>query len=66
MTMNEDQARNHKDHGPQNIALLRRLALNLAKLEGSRESLKRKLFRAALSEAFLTRLLAQFGKTQMR
>src|SRR3954470_21156013 len=63
---NEDQARNHKDHGPQNIALLRRLALNLAKLEGSRESLKSKLFRAALSEAFLTRLLAQFGKTQMR
>ena len=66
VTMNEDQARNHKDHGPQNIALLRRLALNLAKLEGSRESLKSKLFRAALSEAFLTRLLAQFGKTQMR
>src|SRR3954469_7527469 len=48
VTMNEDQARNHKDHGPQNIALLRRLALNLAKLEGSRESLKSKLFRAAL------------------
>src|SRR3954463_16557271 len=66
VTMNEDQARNHKDHGPQNIALLRRLALNLAKLEGSRESLKSKLFRAALSEAFLTRLLAQLGKTQMR
>lgn len=66
VTMNEDQARNHKDHGPQNIALLRRLALNLAKLEGSRASLKSKLFRAALSEAFLTRLLSQFGKTQMR
>src|SRR3982750_580692 len=66
VTMNEDQARNHKDHGPQNIALLRRLALNLAKREGSKESLKSKLFRAALSEAFLTRLLAQFGKTQMR
>ncbi len=66
VTMNEDQARNHKDHGPQNIALLRRLALNLAKLEGSRESLKGKLYRAALSDTFLTRLLAQFGKTQMR
>jgi len=26
VTMNEDQARNHEDHGPQNIALLRRLA----------------------------------------
>src|SRR5205823_12803019 len=40
VTMNEDQARNRKDHGPQNIALLRRLALNLAKarrLEGVHE-----------------------------
>ena len=66
VTMNEDQARNHKDHGPRNIALLRRLALNLAKLEGSKESMKGKLYRAALSETFLTRLLAQFGKMQMR
>jgi predicted transposase YbfD/YdcC len=66
VTMNEDQARNRKDNGPQNIALLRRLTLNLAKLEGSKEPLKGKLFRAALSDAFLTRLLAQFGKTQMR
>jgi len=64
--MNEDQARNHKDHGPQNIALLRRLALKLAKLDGSKESLKAKLYRAALSDTFLTRLLAQFGKSQMR
>ena len=66
VTMNEDQARSHKDNGPQNMALLRRLALNLAKLEGSKESLKGKLYRAALSNAFLTRLLAQFSKTQMR
>ena len=66
ITMNEDQARNHKDHGPRTIALLRRLALNLAKLEGSKESMKGKLYRAALSETFLTRLLAQFGKMQMR
>ena len=38
VTMNEDQARHRKDHGPENIALLRRLALNLAKLEGSKGS----------------------------
>ena len=38
VTMSEDQARSRKDHGPQNIALLRRLALNLAKLEGSKSS----------------------------
>jgi len=66
VTMNEDQARTRKDHGPQNIALLRRLALNLAKLEGSKESMKGKRMRAAWDDTFLTRLLAQFGKTQMR
>ena len=63
VVMDGDQARNHKDHGPRNLALLRRLALNLAKLEGSRESLKGKLYRAALSGTFLTCLLAQSGKT---
>ena len=66
VTMNEDQARNRKDHGPQNIALLRRLALNLAKLEGSKESMSGKLKRAAWDDRFLTRLLAQFSKSQMR
>ena len=66
VTMNEDQARSRKDRGPRNIALLRRLALNLAKPEGPKESMKGKLYRAASSDALLTRLLAQFGKTQMR
>jgi len=66
VNMNEDHARNHTDPGPKNIAWLRHLALNLTKLEGSRESLKDKLYRAALGDAFLTWLLAQFGKTQMR
>jgi predicted transposase YbfD/YdcC len=66
VTMNEDQARNRKDHGPENIALLRRLALNLAKLEGSKGSMKGKLKRAGWNDAFLARLLASFGAAQMR
>jgi predicted transposase YbfD/YdcC len=53
VTMNEDQARTRKDHAPQNIALLRRLALNLAKLEGSKESMKGKRMRAAWDDTFL-------------
>jgi predicted transposase YbfD/YdcC len=36
VTMNEDQMRNRKDNGPENLALLRRLALNLAALEPSK------------------------------
>jgi predicted transposase YbfD/YdcC len=66
VTMNEDQSRNRKDNGPENIAMLRRLALNLAKLEGSKGSMKGKLKRAGWDDTFLTRLLATFGETQMR
>ena len=66
VTMNEDRARHCKDHGPENIGMLRRLAINLAKLEGSKGSMKGKLKRAGWNDAFLTRLLAQFDKSHMR
>jgi predicted transposase YbfD/YdcC len=66
VTMNEDQARNRKDHGPKNIALLRRMALNLARLEGSKGSMKGKLKRAGWDDTFLARLLAKFKADQMR
>jgi predicted transposase YbfD/YdcC len=66
VTMNEDRARNRKDRGPENLALLRRLALNLAKLEPSKGSMKGKLKRAAWDNLFLTQLLAQFAQPQMR
>ena len=57
--MDEDRARNRKDHGPENLALLRRLALNLAKLEPSKGSMRGKLKRAGWDTAFLANLLAQ-------
>jgi len=64
--MDEDRARNRKDHGPENLALLRRLALNLAKLEPSKGSMRGKLKRAAWDTAFLFDLLAQLPRPQMR
>jgi predicted transposase YbfD/YdcC len=66
VTMNEDQSRNRKDHSPENLALLRRLALNLAKLEPSKGSMKGKLKQAGWDNAFLAKLLAQFAHPQMR
>jgi predicted transposase YbfD/YdcC len=48
VTMNEDQNRSRKDNGPQNIALLRRWALNACRLEGSQGSIKGKLKRGRL------------------
>ena len=40
-------------HGPHNLALLRKLALNLAKLEPSKGSMRAKLKRAGWDNAFL-------------
>ena len=66
VTMNEDRKRNRKDNGPENIGILRRLALNLARLEGSNGSVKGKLKRAGWNDEFLGRLLGQFTKFHMR
>ena len=66
VVLNEDRARNRKDHGPENLALLRRLALNLAQLEPSKGSTRGKLKRAGWDDAFLAQLLAQFAQPQMR
>lgn len=58
VTMNEDQNRSRKGHAPQNLALLRRWAMNACKLEGSKGSIKGKLKRAGWDDLFLTRLLS--------
>jgi hypothetical protein len=57
--MNEDQARNRIGNGPENLAVLRHMALNLLRKEPSRRSLPKKLRCAALSDAFLAKILAQ-------
>jgi predicted transposase YbfD/YdcC len=66
VTMNEDQARHRAGHGAENLALLRRLALNLARLEPSQGSVKGKRKRAGWNHAYLTHLLAQFASPHMR
>ena len=66
VTMNEDGLRNRKDHGPENLSLLRRLALNLATLEPSKASIKGKLKRAGWDNAYLVAVLAQAAKSQVR
>ena len=55
--MNEDQARSRMGHGPQNLAVLRHMALNLVRKETAKGSLPKKLRRAAWSDAFLARPL---------
>ena len=66
VVFNEDQSRNRKEHCPDNLALLRKLALNLARLEPSKGSIRGKLKRAGWGNDCLVTILSQFTKIQMR
>ncbi len=57
VTFNEDARKSKKDHAPENLALLNRLALNILKLDKSmKRSLKKKRFIAGLNQEFLESL----------
>ena len=66
VVFNEDQSRNRKDHCAENLALLRKLALNLARLEPSKGSMRGKLKRAGWDNDYLVKILSQFTKIQMQ
>ena len=55
--MREDDARNRRDHGPANIAVLRRRARDVARQHKSNGSLSTKLKRAGWNDEFLVELL---------
>jgi predicted transposase YbfD/YdcC len=59
VTFREDDSRIRKGDSPQNMAVLRHLALNILKQDDSKASLKQKRFRAGLDENFLLQLLSQ-------
>lgn len=57
--LDEDLARTRKDNGPANLAVLRRLALNIARAHpDTKTSLRRKLLRAGWDQDFLLQLIA--------
>jgi predicted transposase YbfD/YdcC len=59
VTFREDESRVRVGNAPQNLAVLRHLALNILKKDTAKGSLKQKRFRAALDDTFLFQLLAQ-------
>jgi predicted transposase YbfD/YdcC len=59
VVFDEDSARNRKDHGPENLAVLRKLALNILRSHPDQASLRRKVKRAGWNNAFLLSLLGQ-------
>jgi predicted transposase YbfD/YdcC len=60
VTFNEDQSRSRMDHAPQNLAVLRHMALNVIQKDKTKESKRGKLRRASWDEAYLLQLLALF------
>ena len=60
VTMGEDGLRNRRDNGPENLALMRKLALNLARLtDGGRvKSMRGKLKKAGWDDRFLLKLVS--------
>ena len=60
VVMNEDQARNRLGDGPENLAVLRHMALNVMQKDPTKGSLRGKLKRAGWDDAYLASLLALF------
>lgn len=57
VAFDEDAARNRTGNGPQNLALMRKLALNILRAHPDNASIRRKINRAAWDEAFLRSLI---------
>jgi predicted transposase YbfD/YdcC len=58
VVLDEDQTRSRKDHAPANLAVLRRLVLNIARAHpDTKTSLRGKLKRAAWDDSFLVDML---------
>lgn len=58
VVLNEDAARNRAGHGPENIAIVRKLALNALRSHPDNTSLRGKIKRAGWQDAFLFSLFA--------
>jgi len=55
----EDRARNRKDHGPENLTILRKLALNVLRSARPDISIRRKRKRSGWSDEFARSVLGQ-------
>jgi predicted transposase YbfD/YdcC len=53
----EDACRTRKDHGPANLAVVRKIALNLLRANHAKKSLNMKRLRAGWDDTFLVELM---------
>lgn len=59
VTFDEDRARNRKDNGPENLAILRKLTLNLLRTARPKLPISRKRKRSGWSDAFARSIIGQ-------
>lgn len=59
MTFDEDRARNRKDHGPENLSTLRKLALNVLRRSRPEISVRRKRKRCGWTNDFARTIIGQ-------
>jgi predicted transposase YbfD/YdcC len=57
--LGEDDARNRKDNGPQNLSILRKHALNMLRNHPDKASIRRKIKKAGWDDTFLLSLISQ-------
>lgn len=60
VVMNEDQQRNRLDNGPNNLTVLRHMALNVMQKDTTKGSLRGRIKRAGWNDRYLKNLLALF------
>ena len=60
VVMDEDQDRNRLGNGPENLAVLRHMAMNVMQKDATKGSLRGKFKRAGWDDAYLARILALF------
>jgi len=58
VVLNEDRDRARKDNAPENLAILRRLALNILRSHPASKSLRQKIKRAGWDDAFLMDMIS--------
>ncbi len=58
-SFDEDRARNRKDHGPENLAVLRKLALNVVRAANNSDSIRARRKRAGWSDEYARSILGQ-------
>lgn len=62
VTFGEDKARTYLGHGPENLALVRKFALNMLQAHPAKKPLNHKMLRAGWSDDFLIEIFAHASK----